>query len=102
MRVLIVGAGGHARVVANTLLRMREHGSPVQPIGYVDDNPNMKGRMQIGLPVLGSLADMFTIEHDAIIVAIGNNRTRQKLFDSLAERGEQFVTVYHPSAVIAP
>jgi len=36
MRILIIGAGGHAQVVADILLRMRGAGSRLTPVGYLD------------------------------------------------------------------
>ncbi|NOZ70958.1 MAG: acetyltransferase [Chloroflexi bacterium] len=102
MRVVLVGAGGHAQVVADILLRMREAGIDLTPIGYVDDDPALGNHMRLGLPVLGKIADLSRIEHDAIIVAIGKNDTRRRLFLAFQAQGERFVTACHPRAVIAP
>jgi sugar O-acyltransferase (sialic acid O-acetyltransferase NeuD family) len=102
VRVLIIGAGGHAQVVADILLRMGEAGFAVCPIGYVDDNPILSGCRFLGLPVLGCLADSVSIAHDAVIVAIGDNVTRQRVFDLLHNHGEHFVIARHPHAVLAP
>ncbi len=102
MRILIIGAGGHAQVVADILLRMREAGSPVEPVGYVDDNPDLGGQQRLGLPVLGMVADVSAIPHDSLIVAIGDNKTRQHLFECLQKQGEVFAIARHPDAVIAP
>ena len=52
MRVLVVGAGGHAQVVADALLRMRDVGANLTPIGYLDDDPALAGQELVGLPVL--------------------------------------------------
>jgi sugar O-acyltransferase (sialic acid O-acetyltransferase NeuD family) len=102
MRVLILGAGGHGQVVADILLRMQDAGPGVVPVGYLDDNPALAGEQLLGLPVLGTVADLGDIPHDALVVAIGDNRIRQRLFESLRAQGERFVIARHPSAVIAP
>jgi sugar O-acyltransferase (sialic acid O-acetyltransferase NeuD family) len=102
VRVLILGAGGHGQVVADILLRMQETGTGVVPIGYLDDNPALAGEQLLGLPILGTVADLGAIAHDALVVAIGDNRIRQRLFESLRAQGERFVVAHHPSAVIAP
>ena len=102
MLILIIGAGGHAQVVADILLRMREAGSRLTPVGYLDDNPALTGQSLLGLPVLGTLADLSAIPHDAIIVAIGDNEIRHRIFHSLQARGERFVVACHPRAIIAP
>jgi sugar O-acyltransferase (sialic acid O-acetyltransferase NeuD family) len=101
-QILVLGAGGHAQVVADILLRMRDSGEPVEPIGYLDDDKALLGKTLMGLPVLGITADLAKFKHDAIIIGIGNNRIRQNLFRALRANDEQFVTARHPSAVIAP
>lgn len=101
-RVVIVGAGGHAQVVADILLRARDAGSLIQPVGYLDDNAATHGRVLLGLPVLGPLVELDRILHDAIIVSIGDNRIRRQLHGELQARGEKFAIARHPAAVIAP
>jgi len=101
-RVLIIGAGGHAQVVADILLRMRESGTDLMPIGYLDDDPSLIGRNLLGSSVLGNIASLSETAHDAVIVAIGDNKVRQRLFLSLQAQGEQFAVAQHPRAVIAP
>lgn len=100
-RVVILGAGGHAQVVADILLCMNKAGKPVLPITYLDDNPALTGQSYLGIPVLGMIADLPTIPHDAVIIGIGNNRIRQQLHKLLLAQGEQFIIAQHPTAVIA-
>jgi len=89
-------------VVADVLSRMRGAGAAVTPVGYLDDNPALAGQSLLGLPVLGATVHLDTFAHDALIVAIGDNATRQHLFETLQSRGEHFVVARHPSAVVAP
>lgn len=100
-RVLILGAGGHAHVVADILLRMRNSGGGVQPIGFLDDRPQLAGQSVLGLPVLGRLSSLPDIPHDAAIIAIGDNRARCRIFAELAGQGETFDVARHPSATVA-
>lgn len=100
--VLILGAGGHALVVADILLRMQEAGHPVNPIGYLDDNPQLVGQHLLGLPVLGLLSSLPTFPHDAVVVALGDNQTRQRIFTALQAQDERFVVACHPRSVVAP
>jgi sugar O-acyltransferase (sialic acid O-acetyltransferase NeuD family) len=102
MRVVILGAGGHAQVVADILLRMQEAGAEATPVGYLDDDLALAGRHSLDLPVLGGISDLDTVSHDAAIVAIGDNGTRKRLFEELEKQGEHFVVARHPSAVVAP
>jgi sugar O-acyltransferase (sialic acid O-acetyltransferase NeuD family) len=102
VRLLIVGAGGHAQVVANTILQMRQCGEAVEPIGFVDDNPLLVGQQILGLPILGATSDIGKLAHDAVVVGVGNNAARQQLFKRMREGGERLFTVRHPRSVVAP
>ena len=102
MRVLLIGAGGHAQVVADILMRMREADGATSPVGYLDDDPSLAGRHLLGLPVLGNRALLSSTLHDAVIVAVGDNLVRRDLFVTLKNMGEQFAIARHPKAVLAP
>ena len=102
LQVLILGAGGHAQVVADILMRARDAGERIKLIGYLDDNLYADDKTLLGLPVLGHLADVANVAHDALVIAIGDNCTRRNLFDQLQRQGEHFVAAKHPAAVIAP
>ncbi|WP_319582365.1 acetyltransferase [uncultured Pseudodesulfovibrio sp.] len=98
MKILIIGGGGHARVVADILRAM----DGMEPLGFItsDLDPGEVGPM--GLPVLGSDAAVGSIPHDGLVVAVGDNRIRERLFTDFAAQGETLVNAIHPSAVIAP
>jgi len=102
VRILIVGAGGHAQVVADILLRMGDVDCPMRPVGYVDDDVGLHGKVLLGLPVLGSLKQIEQFEHDVLILAIGDNAIRRALFERLRSRGERFAAGQHPRATVAP
>jgi len=102
VKVLIIGAGKHAQVVADILLRMRERGEAVEPVGYVDDKPALAGQEILGLRVLGTTGEVGRLAHDAVVVAIGDNATRRRLFEQLRQAGERFITARHPQTVVAP
>jgi sugar O-acyltransferase (sialic acid O-acetyltransferase NeuD family) len=101
-RILILGAGGHGQVVADILMRMRDAGAQVAPLGYLDDAAAMQNQTLLGLPVLGRMADLAQIVHTAIVIAIGDNGTRRKLFDRLRQQDERFIVARHPQTVLAP
>lgn len=101
MRVIIVGAGGHGAVVADLFAAMRRAGSDVEPIGFLDDRLPA-GTTAHGLPVLGAWSALASLPHDAICVAVGDNRTRRRLYERWADAGEHFAQAVHPSAIIAP
>ena len=101
-RVLILGAGGHAQVVADILLRAHGAGTDYKHVGFLDDELALTGTTLMGLPVLGIIAQLDEFDHGAIIVAIGNNRTRARIFGLVRTQGEHIVNAIHPAAVLAP
>ena len=100
--MVIIGAGGHAQVVADILLRAHETGTNYQPIGFLDDDTALANTVIMGLPVLGTIAQFDEFDHDAVIVAIGDNRIRADMFETMRARGARFVNAVHPAAVLAP
>lgn len=100
-RVLILGAGGHAQVVADIILRANEAGAGFEPIGFLDDNPALIGKMIFSMPVLGTIAQLDEFDHDAIIVAIGDNKIRARIFEIMRMRGERIINAVHPTAILA-
>jgi sugar O-acyltransferase (sialic acid O-acetyltransferase NeuD family) len=101
-RVLILGAGGHGQVVADILGQMQKAGQDVTPIGYLDDNTRIVGQQFLDLPVIGVIADLASVPHDYVVVAIGNNATRRNHYEWLLKQGEAFAICCHPRAVISP
>ena len=102
LKVVIIGGGGQGLIVADALLRARESGAEITPVGVVDDDPARHGDTVLGLSVLGRIADLSAIAHDAVVVAIGNNRTRRVLSERLSASGEKLVGARHPWTCVAP
>lgn len=91
MRLLIVGAGGHAKVVLDAALSA---GMDVAALRGEPGDPTAV----LGVPVV--FGDE-TAEADSYIVGVGDNETRATLFAAWRDRGLAAVSVVHPSAVIA-
>lgn len=94
IRIVIVGAGGQGAIVADMLRG--------QAAGFVDDAPRIAGTTVLGLPVFGAIDALREIEHDAVIVAIGDNHARRALTERLVAAGERMATAVHPFTSIAP
>jgi sugar O-acyltransferase (sialic acid O-acetyltransferase NeuD family) len=93
--LVVFGAGGHGKVVADILLA---GGEPV--LGFVDDGAPM-GSIVLGLPVLGPLA--WLEEHRArVALGIGVNALRARIAAACLDRGATLVTAIHPRAVVSP
>lgn len=102
LRVLILGAGDHGQMVAGYLLQDIAQWQAFEIVGFLDDNPDLRGRQFLGLPVLGAIRDWRDVKHDAAIVGIGDNRVRARIFADLACQGERFVNAVHSAAVLGP
>lgn len=101
MRVLIIGAGGHAQVIADILLQMQTQNRDIILVGYVDDDSTLFGKTLVSLPVLGTVTQINQVPHDVVVVALGNNQVRHQLATRLVQQGEQLFTACHPHTVIA-
>lgn len=99
-RIVIIGAGGQGLIVADILLAARAQDN-VEIVAALDDNPRLEGTHLLGVPVLGTNARLPSIPHDAIVVAIGDNRRREQLSHELADRGERLFTARHPRTSLA-
>lgn len=94
-KLLIIGASGHGKVVADIALKMNKW----QNIAFLDDNQNIKSSM--GLEVIGRTTEVNKYFRDFdVFVGIGNNVTREKIQEKLEIEGATIPTLIHPSAII--
>lgn len=78
MRVIVIGAGGHARVVLDIL----DHLPGVEVFGLVDDDPARRDSLVHGRPVIGDSGILCRLAGegvDAAVVAVGDNQRRERL-----------------------
>jgi sugar O-acyltransferase (sialic acid O-acetyltransferase NeuD family) len=96
--VWVLGAGGHAKVVIDTL---RAAGT-FKAAGVLDDDPDRWGSDVLGVPVRGGISNeslvQFGIAH--AIIAIGSNRLRAEVAWRFAGR-ISWPSVAHPRAYLA-
>ena len=97
--LLIVGAGGHGRSVAEAALAAGNFDT----IGFVDDAAE-KVQQVWDYPVWGTMDDLarYRAYADAAIVALGNNALRAKLCEQLQAAGFELATIIHPRAIVSP
>ena len=94
-KLLIIGASGHGRVVADIAIKMNRW----QQIAFLDDDEEIQSPIRV--KVIGKSNDAFTYINDYdIFVAIGNNKTREKIQTQLGVAGANIPTLIHPSAII--
>ena len=100
-RVLILGAGGHGRVVLDILLQARRY----DVVGFLDNNPDMHGRRVDGIPVRGGVDDLEELRGQlgigGVIIAVGDNGTRRGLARQVEQAALELISAVHPSAALA-
>jgi len=89
--VVVIGAGGHAKVVLATLEAL---GTEVT--GIFDDSADLWGMQLLGHEVKGPVQEAQSYGAPGIL-AIGSNRQRQKLAEELSL---EWVSAIHPSALV--
>lgn len=96
--VLILGAGGHAKVVAD-ILRAQD----VHVLGYLDDEASLHGQERLGLPILGPIDAYKDFNSDGLIIGIGSNSARCAIAKRLGGVPRSlWINAIHPQAVITP
>lgn len=93
-KLIIIGAGGHGKVVADIAQKMNVW----QEIAFLDDktvSPTM------GCRVIGPSSEALNyISEHAIFIAIGSNAIREKIMLQLKSAGAALPLLIHPTAVI--
>ncbi|MDX6769786.1 MAG: acetyltransferase [Elusimicrobiota bacterium] len=102
MKTVILAAGGHAVVLAETL-----RAAKTRVAGFTDANPQRRGTTVEGLKVLGGDEFLAELEPSATRLVNGLGTTgdtgpRRRLFETWRERGFRFPPVVAASAVVAP
>ncbi len=99
--ILIIGAGGHGRVVLDIIRASKEY----KPIGFIDNNTHLHGKCIDGLEVLGDFSVIDKTSDNkpvaGAIVAIGDAGIRRKFSEMVAISGLKLLNAIHPSANIA-
>tara|TARA_R110002050_G_scaffold122032_1_gene240543 strand:+ start:1869 stop:2534 length:666 start_codon:yes stop_codon:yes gene_type:complete len=100
--ILIYGASGHAKVIADILIENKEHNI----IGFLDSfkpvNQDIYGFKILGnLDSLPDLIKEYNIS--GIIIGIGDNFIRKNAYSKISKIAPnlEFITAIHPNAIIA-
>jgi sugar O-acyltransferase (sialic acid O-acetyltransferase NeuD family) len=99
-RIITVGAGGFGREV----LQWSRHAWPEQVskiAGVLSADPDKLNGHASTLPILGSPADFGRQPSDGVVLAIGIQRIRRQVAEQLEANDARFLTVIHPTAIVA-
>jgi sugar O-acyltransferase (sialic acid O-acetyltransferase NeuD family) len=95
---IIIGAGGHARVIADTILALSKPLKGIVDVGYSGQKENI-----LGCPVLGGIDLLEQLDPADVVLsmAIGDNNQRQHYYDFCKQNGFFFPSIIHPSAIVS-
>lgn len=95
-KVVIIGAGGHAKVIADIIEKSGD-----EIVGFLDDNKELGTTVINNYKIIGDLNNRFTMavtkKDVEFIIAIGDNKKREEISHS---PNLKFYTAIHPSAQI--
>lgn len=99
--VIVLGGGGHARVLIDAL-RLSKN----QILGVTDFRPSSVNPQKVGVKILGDDGAVFSFSPAKVSLAnglgsTGSTAARMALFEKFKVKGYRFISVIHPSAVIA-
>lgn len=100
--LVIMGAGGLARELANAVADLNRAKPTFKVLGYLDDEQELHGQTRLNLPVLGTID--WLAEHKSknllTIPAAGSGYVREKFALAAKKYGTALATVIHPSVHI--
>lgn len=95
--LLIIGGGGHGKVVADAAMSGGWSG-----VAFLDDRGHALGS-PVGLPILGAVSELraYAGKFSAAVVALGNARRRLLLQEECLAAGLEVVSIVHPTAFVS-
>ena len=99
MKIVVYGAGGHAKVVLDVI----EKSGAYTIAGLLDDSAELAGEMRSGYRVLGGDAIFRGLIEGGVkgmVVALGDNVRRRAVFHSACAAGFELISAIHPSVIL--
>jgi sugar O-acyltransferase (sialic acid O-acetyltransferase NeuD family) len=103
-QLLLIGAGGFARETAEVVHAINDVRMTWDLLGFMDDDPSLRGVEKEGLPVLGPISELERYPEAGVVVCTGsprNNFSRKRIVRSLGLPLERYASLVHPTAVVA-
>ena len=98
-KIVLIGAGGHARVVIDILLQRIQLGDNLEIIGILDDSyKNNEKKLLFGIPIIEKVDKVQDLKNCEYIIAIGSNKIRRIISEKY---NLTYYTAIHPKAIIS-
>lgn len=95
-KVVIFGAGGHGKVLLDILLE-----SGIEVLGFIDEDLKKKGERIFGFEILGDWSFFWGHDHEGVVLGIGNNVMREKIFRLAKDQGIAVQSAIHPRSIVS-
>lgn len=102
--IVIIGAGGHGREVADIVRHQSEGNPTIDLLGFIDENPDVWGIRRDSVPVLGGWSWFDGVSRDdvRVICAVGAPSVSRRLTDQAEGMGLRFAQAVSPLARVSP
>ncbi|PKK88735.1 MAG: sugar acetyltransferase [Candidatus Wallbacteria bacterium HGW-Wallbacteria-1] len=112
--ILIIGAGGHARVLTDLFdsISNSEGGSDclcgnLKIRGYIDNDENLWGASFLGKPVLGGDEYLMNSDPEEVVLvnaigSVSSLKVRRNVHDRFSAMGFSYQTLIHPFSWVSP
>ncbi len=101
-KLIIMGAGGLARELANTVAQLNSVCPTFEVLGYLDDKQALCGQKLLDLPVLGTVDRLAEYKSTDVwaMPATGDGYVREKFVRIAQGNNVPLATIIHPSSTI--
>jgi sugar O-acyltransferase (sialic acid O-acetyltransferase NeuD family) len=100
-KIAIIGAGGFGREVKTLIDDINRLSKEYELIGFYDDGEE-KGKIINGLPVLGTVAELNTLDTPLnIALALGNPKAKEKIISEINNAKISFPNLIHPTVTMS-
>jgi sugar O-acyltransferase (sialic acid O-acetyltransferase NeuD family) len=101
MKTIIIGAGGHARVIFEIL----SYDWNIKVVAFIDNRTPTSDEKIMGIPVYGNhlVIPKMMVRNGvkAAIIGVGKNDLRKTYFEGIKDIGVEMINAIHPTANIA-
>lgn len=98
--IIIVGAGGCGREVANWIEDINEVKKTWNILGFLDDNLEAFNNFPNKYPIIGKIKDHQPRKDVQYAMGIANPSVKKVIGPAMVERGAKFASIIHPSTHI--
>lgn len=101
--VIIIGAGGHAAEIRDYICHhnLARPDKVITVLGFIDDNENNYDHYDFAEPYLGTIKNHLVNQKVFYLMGIANLKYRRPIIEMFQEKGANFTSFIHPTAIIS-